>query len=68
MDGETALVGEVLRRAVIDLGSPRPDIQEDAQHFFADTERLTFWCSLDGIDADAFAARVERLQCLREAQ
>jgi hypothetical protein len=68
LEGERTVVAMVLRQAIIDLGSARQAIREEAARFFTDRETLPFWCSLGGLDTDAFAARVEALQRLREAQ
>jgi hypothetical protein len=68
MDGERALIVQLLRQALVDARSRREDIRSEARQFLQDPQAAGFWITLAGGDPDAFQERVQQvLQHRREA-
>jgi hypothetical protein len=64
--GEQILVISLLRQAILDLHSPRPDIRSQALDFLHDGELVEFWTSLVGIDREAWQEHAQ--QALRRTR
>jgi hypothetical protein len=54
------LVGAVLRQVLEDARSPNTDWRNEARWFLQDERAIGFWCSLAGIDPEAFQAHVQQ--------
>jgi hypothetical protein len=55
LDPEAALACAVLRQALHDARSPRPDIRQDAQAFLHDDASLDFWANALGLNTEVLA-------------
>jgi hypothetical protein len=67
MDGERALIVQLLRQALVDARSRRADIRDEARQFLQDPQATGVWITLAGGDPDAFQEQVQQvLQRTRE--
>jgi hypothetical protein len=60
IEGAPALAAGVLRQAIHDARSPTQHIAQEAQHFLADDEALTFWCDLAGLEVTLLRWHLDR--------
>jgi hypothetical protein len=57
-EGEIGLVTAFLRQVVTDLASADVHVRTEALLFLEDRPAIVFWCSLAGIDTEAFLDHV----------
>ena len=60
LSGEAGLVAAFLAQVIADTQSPNVDHRNAARWFLRDEGAVTFWCSLGGIDPQAFLEYVQQ--------
>jgi len=65
--GEVGLVTAFLQQIISDTRSEKEPLRTEAVHVLRDDTAVRLWCSLVGVDDEAFRARAQRLRASRVA-